>query len=96
MENKKIVDYLFNCGVKPQLKGFRYLYEAIVMTIKNNYEMPKITKVIYPTIAEKYNDTKGRVERACRHSIQTSDRKHKNMTCGEFIAKSVIEIKFAR
>lgn len=31
-----------------------------------------ITKILYPTIAEKYQTTTSRVERAIRHAIETS------------------------
>lgn len=96
MENEKIVDYLLDCGVKPHNKGFSYLYEAISMIIKNNYKMPKITREMYPYIAEKYNDTPSRVERSCRHSIQTSKSEYKYLTCGEFMARSAIKIRFMR
>lgn len=96
MENKKIVDYLLSCGIKPQIKGFRYLYNAIELTIKNNNELPQVTKILYPTIAEKYNDTPSKVERACRHSISVSNKDFKHMTCGEFIAKAAISLNFSK
>lgn len=96
MENEKVVNYLLDCGVKPQIKGFRYLYEAIVMTIKNNNEMPKLTKIIYPTVGKKYKDSASKVERACRHAISTSKKEFKFMTNGEFIANACIKIKFTR
>lgn len=96
MENKKIVDYLLGCGIKPNIKGFEYLYTAIEITIRNDYKMPQVTKFLYPTIAEMYNDTPSKVERACRHSISISNKEFKHMTCGEFIARAAISMKFAK
>lgn len=94
MESKKIVNYLLKCGVKPHVKGFRYLYEAILIVGENNNIMPKITKFIYPQIALKYGDSSSRVERSCRHAIQSANKTHKFMTNAEFIAKAALDIWF--
>ena len=96
MKNKNIVEYLLDCGVKTNLKGFQYLYEAIEMTIENGYKLPKITVVIYPTIAKNNGDTNIRVERAIRHSIRNLHQKFRNMPNGEFISLAAINIKFGR
>lgn len=96
MENKKIVDYLLGCGIRPNLKGFKHLYEAISLTIKNKYELPQVTKCLYPTIAEKYNDTPSRVERAIRTCIQTAKKELRTKSNSEFIATAALSLKFAR
>ena len=95
MENNnenKIVNYLFKCGVRPHLKGFRYLYKAIKIIIENDGVMPKITKCIYPEVAREYRDTPSRVERACRNAIQTAKPEYKFLSVGEFIAGAAVRV----
>lgn len=96
MQDKRIINFLLSSGFKPNLNGFRYLYEAIDMTIKNRNVLPPVTKVVYPTIGEKFNETAGRVERCIRHTIRTSSQtKIKYMKCSEFIANAAIEVSFS-
>ena len=42
------------------------------MTMENNEIINSVTKVLYPTVARKYNTTTSRVERAIRHAIEVA------------------------
>ena len=65
MTRIEIQDELIRIGVKPSLKGFRYLVEAI-----ERYAPKKaIYAGLYQEIAELHNDTISRVERVIRHAI---------------------------
>lgn len=64
--------FLKELCVNPSLLGFNYLKDAIELCLNNKETLNSITKVLYPTIAEKYNTTPSRVERAIRHAIETS------------------------
>lgn len=64
--------FLKELCVNPSLLGFNYLKDAIELCLDNKETLNSITKVLYPTIAEKYNTTPSRVERAIRHAIETS------------------------
>lgn len=66
-ENDEIRKVLKELGISFELKGYRYLYTAIDMVIKDP-ERKAITKVIYPEIAKKYNVSHASVE----HSIRTA------------------------
>ncbi|MBR5473710.1 MAG: sporulation initiation factor Spo0A C-terminal domain-containing protein, partial [Clostridia bacterium] len=44
----------------------------IMMTVKDASMINSVTKVLYPTIAKKYNTTSSRVERAIRHAIEVA------------------------
>ena len=59
-------------GVNAALKGYTYLNEAIQMTVDDPTSADMMTKVMYPRIAEKYNTTPSRVERAIRHAVEQS------------------------
>lgn len=68
----EITEILHEIGVPAHIKGYLYLREAIVMVYYNLDILGAITKVLYPTIAKKYNTTSSRVERAIRHSIEVA------------------------
>jgi two-component system response regulator (stage 0 sporulation protein A) len=43
-----------------------------MMSVNDIDMLSSITKVLYPTIAEKYDTTSSRVERAIRHAIEVA------------------------
>ncbi|RNC28718.1 MAG: Stage 0 sporulation protein A [Candidatus Dichloromethanomonas elyunquensis] len=57
-------------GVPAHVKGYQYLRDAIVSVINDVSLLGAVTKELYPRIAEKYNTTPSRVERAIRHAIE--------------------------
>lgn len=59
-------------GVPAHIKGYQYLREAIMMSVEDVEMLGSITKVLYPTIAKKYQTTPSRVERAIRHAIEVA------------------------
>ncbi len=59
-------------GVPAHIKGYQYLREAIMMSVNDSEMMGSITKILYPTIAKKYQTTSSRVERAIRHAIEVA------------------------
>jgi two-component system, response regulator, stage 0 sporulation protein A len=100
-----IFNFLLTYQVAVHIKGFRYLQEAIKMEITSMALSDGITKVVYPVIAHKYNDTPTRVERAIRHAIETAwyRSKHPDLvqrmiekpTNSEFIALAAQKIRLA-
>ena len=67
-----ITKLLHDLGMPSHIKGYLYVREGI----KVIYERPEliggITKELYPDIADKFNTTVSRVERAIRHAIEVS------------------------
>lgn len=57
-------------GVDPANVGYDYIYEAILLILKDKNYLKGITKVLYPDIAKKFETTPSRVERAIRHSSE--------------------------
>ena len=57
-------------GVPAHIKGYQYLRDAIIFVIEDINLLGAVTKELYPMIAEKYNTTASRVERAIRHAIE--------------------------
>lgn len=69
MDNKERKQILRNIGIRPDLLGFKYIVSAWEEIERNGGEM-YITSELYPIIAEKYDTTAKRVERAIRHAIE--------------------------
>ncbi len=67
-----ITKTLHKLGVPSHIKGYQYIQEGIMMVYRNPNIRTGITKKLYPTIADKYNSTTIRVERAIRHAIEVS------------------------
>ncbi len=67
-----ITNIIHEIGVPAHIKGYHYLREAILMVIEDMDLLGGITKELYPMIAEKFNTTPSRVERAIRHAIEVA------------------------
>lgn len=69
---KDVTDMIHEIGVPAHIKGYQYLREAIMMSVEDNNMLSSITKILYPTIAKRYQTTPSRVERAIRHAIEVA------------------------
>ena len=68
----QVTKIIHQIGVPAHIKGYQYLRSAILMTIEDNDVINSVTKILYPTIAKKYQTTTSRVERAIRHAIEVA------------------------
>lgn len=59
-------------GIPAHIKGYQYIREGIIMSVKDPEMLNYITKFLYPTIAQKYRTTTSSVERAIRHAIEVA------------------------
>jgi len=67
-----ITEILHEIGVPAHIKGYHYLREAIILSIKNSEIVNSVTKLLYPTVAKNHGTTASRVERAIRHAIEVA------------------------
>ena len=68
----QVTKIIHQIGVPAHIKGYQYLRAAILMTIENSNIINSVTKVLYPSVAKKFNTTTSRVERAIRHAIEVA------------------------
>ncbi|MBM7855507.1 two-component system response regulator (stage 0 sporulation protein A) [Desulfohalotomaculum tongense] len=68
--NVAVTNIIHEMGVPAHIKGYHYLRDAILMVIEEISLLGAVTKELYPMIAQKYNTTPSRVERAIRHAIE--------------------------
>jgi len=66
----EVTNIMHEFGVPAHVKGYQFLRDAIMMAVKDMEVINSITKQLYPTLAEQYNTTPSRVERAIRHAIE--------------------------
>lgn len=69
---KDVTDMIHEIGVPAHIKGYQYLREAIMMSVEDIEMLNSITKLLYPSIAKRFQTTPSRVERAIRHAIEVA------------------------
>ena len=67
-----VTNIIHEIGVPAHIKGYQYLRDAIIMSVKDMEMLNSITKILYPTIAKHHQTTPSRVERAIRHAIEVA------------------------
>lgn len=68
----RATEVIHEVGVPAHIKGYQYLREAICMAVADVELLNSVTKVLYPSIAKKYQTTASRMERAIRHAIEVA------------------------
>lgn len=73
-EEIDLVEYTTNVlhqlGIPAHVRGYKYLRDAIIIAVNDYTVIQQVTKLLYPTIAKKYESTPSRIERAIRHAIE--------------------------
>lgn len=67
-----ITKILHQLGIPSHIKGYQYIRDGISMIFDNPDMIGGITKELYPELADKFDTTVSRVERAIRHAIEVS------------------------
>lgn len=67
---EQIANILLEIGVPEHIKGHRYSVYAIQLVADNPDIIDSVTGQLYPAVAEKFNTTGSRAERAIRHGIE--------------------------
>lgn len=84
-----VTNIIHEIGVPAHIKGYQYLREAIIMSVNDIDMLNSITKILYPTIAKKYQTTPSRVERAIRHAIEVAWSRGKMDTIDELFGYTI-------
>ncbi len=67
-----ITEIIHQIGVPAHIKGYHYLREGILLSVKDIAMINSVTKQLYPAVAKKFGTTSSRVERAVRHAIEVA------------------------
>lgn len=84
-----VTSIIHDVGVPAHIKGYQYLREAIIMCVNDNEMLNSITKILYPSIAKKFQTTPSRVERAIRHAIEVAWNRGKMETIDELFGYTI-------
>lgn len=68
----KVSTLLHDLGIPSHVRGYKYIRDGILLLYNKESVATLVTKEVYPQIAEKYETTSSRVERAIRHAIEIS------------------------
>lgn len=88
LENR-VTNLLHEIGIPAHIKGYHYLRDSIIMAVQDMDVLNAITKVLYPTVAKRYQTTSSRVERAIRHAIEVAWNRGKLDTLDELFGYTV-------
>ena len=67
-----VTNLLHGLGVPSHIKGYQYIREGVILMNEKPDIVGAITKELYPEIANRFDTTVSRVERAIRHAIEVS------------------------
>lgn len=66
---RTVTEIIQKMGVPPNVKGYRYLRNAVMIATEDMSVLDSVTKRLYPIVAINNKTTPTRVERAIRHAI---------------------------
>lgn len=69
---EKITNIFITVGIPAHIKGYQFLREAIKMAIENPDIINSITRKLYPEVAQRFDTSPSKVERAIRHAIEVA------------------------
>ena len=84
-----LTNIIHEIGIPAHIKGYQYLREAIMMVVEEVDLLGSVTKVLYPRIAEKFDTTSSRVERAIRHAIEVAWSRNNIDTIKKFFGYTI-------
>ena len=69
---RKVTECMKQLGVPAHLRGYHFLRESIIMTMQDFEAAIRITKLLYPAVANVYQTTDQKVERAIRNAVEVA------------------------
>lgn len=86
---EEITEIIHEIGIPAHIKGYLYLRDAISMVVDEIELLGSVTKVLYPRIAQQYETTPSRVERAIRHAIEVAWSRNNIDTIKKFFGYTI-------
>jgi len=84
-----VTNIIHEIGIPAHIKGYHYLREAIMMVVDEVDLLGSVTKILYPRIAQKFDTTSSRVERAIRHAIEVAWSRNNIETIKKFFGYTI-------
>lgn len=84
-----VAEQLIKLGVPTHIKGYDYIKDAVMLSLKDKDMLHNVTKALYPDIAKHYKTTPLRVERAIRHAIEVTWLRGDPDTLNEYFGNTI-------
>ncbi len=88
-----VTRHIKSVGITANIKGYHYLRDAILLVHDDFDLMSHLTTGLYASVANKYNSTPQRVERAMRHAIETAWNRGNIKVLEEFFGYTIVDTK---
>ncbi len=85
----EITDHLNRIGVSVNVKGYKYIREAVKMAVVNPNVLNGITKTLYPAVAQRFTTTSVNAERAIRYCIEKAWEPENEANIQNYFGKSM-------
>lgn len=82
-----------NVGIPVSISGYKFIRDSIIFSLEHENEISRVTKSVYPAIAEKYGTKSSNVERSIRTAIETAWNKPDKAAAIDIFGNSYIENK---
>lgn len=86
---REIVNLLIELGIGPNLKGFEYLLESLIIALNDTKTLKNITKYIYQVVAEEKGVSVDSVGKAIQRAISLSTARTENRIALEVLGVDV-------
>lgn len=70
--DERLSSIFIRAGIPPHIKGYQFLREAVKLAVMYPDMINAITKKLYPSVAELFDTSSSKVERAIRHAIEVA------------------------
>ena len=87
--DEKLSGILLRAGIHPHNKGYQYLKVAVKIAVAQPEMVNRITKGLYPAVAEFCMSTPSKVERAIRHAIEVAWYRGKIENLNQFLGMKI-------
>ena len=92
--NKRITGIFLMLGMPTKIKGYRYLKEAVKMTVRDVKSTDRMRETVYGRIAEEYGEASARnVERACSYAVNIASDSGKMVNLNDLVGVTVYRNK---
>ncbi len=85
----EITEHLNRIGIPVNVKGYKYVREAVKIAVLNPDALNGITKMLYPTVAQRFSTTAVNTERAIRYCIDKAWEPENKANISNCFGKSV-------
>jgi len=69
---KELKNTLISIGFIPNLKGYKFICTAVILTLEDNSLIDNVTSSLYPKVASFYGEKTASIERNIRHAIKVA------------------------